>query len=328
MASPRTWVAPTGTAGTFHVISRCTRRAWLLHGEHAHRRDWFCGLAGELLTDFRIDLHAYAVMANHVHLVLRPRPDRVAALSAEQIAEAGHRVMPLRGGADRSALPATSELHQRLAQATPWLSEYRQRLGSLSWFMRCLKQRFAMRANAESDCRGHFWESRFHSVPLLDLGAVVGCMVYVDLNPFRAGVADQPEHAPFTSLRARLHGDCLGADEGALAAHLTPLTDAAPVDALTGTLPGCDLQLADYLDLIRAGAQTQTVGTIRAGNLLTSPHAWASCMTAPGRFQGTAVGSAAERSRLATRLGRARIHDATGLYPTTPASCSRRIKDA
>jgi hypothetical protein len=57
--------------------------------------------------------------------------------------------------------------------------------------------------------------------------------------------------------------------------------------------------------------QTQTTVTIRAGNLVTSPHAWASCMTAPGRFQGTVVGSAAERGRLASRLGRARIQDAT-----------------
>jgi hypothetical protein len=42
------------------------------------------------------------------------------------------------------------------------------RLADLGWFMKAFKEPIARRANREDDCRGAFWEGRFHSVPLLD----------------------------------------------------------------------------------------------------------------------------------------------------------------
>jgi hypothetical protein len=82
----------------------------------------------------------------------------------------------------------------------------RKRLGHLSWFMKCLKEGIARRANAEDDCTGAFWEGRYTSVPLLDQHALLSCMAYVDLNPVRAGVADRPERSRHTSARLRGRG--------------------------------------------------------------------------------------------------------------------------
>jgi hypothetical protein len=53
MVNPRSWVAPDGTRGTFHVISRYTRRQWLLHGQYAHRKAWACALLADLLDVFQ-----------------------------------------------------------------------------------------------------------------------------------------------------------------------------------------------------------------------------------------------------------------------------------
>ena len=287
MTVPRSWRMPAGTMGTYHVISRCTRRLWLLHGEWAHRKDWFCELAGELLGCFRIDLHAYAIMANHVHLVLRPRPDAVAAMAAEAVAAAGHRAMPVRGGPGNTAMPTTPELLQRLGAATAWQIEYRQRLASVSWFMRCLKQRISQRANEEAGCSGHFWDARFLAVPLPDLGAVVGCMAYVDANPFRAKAVEQPERAAYASLRARVHPEGLaGTAEALLAAHLTPLEQIAPADPLSGRIDACALDLQDYRQLVCAGCGLAQDPGRGAATLGVEAAAWRKRMGAAGMFQG------------------------------------------
>ena len=53
--------------------------------------------------------------------------------------------------------------------------EYRVRLMNISWFMKMLNQDIAFRANAEDNCKGHFWESRFKSQALLDERALLTC---------------------------------------------------------------------------------------------------------------------------------------------------------
>ena len=69
-------------------------------------------------------------------------------------------------------------------------------LSSPSWLLSLVKQEIAHRANLEDGCTGHFWESRFTSAALLDATVTLACMVYVDLNPVRAGLARQTDPQP------------------------------------------------------------------------------------------------------------------------------------
>ena len=81
---------------------------------------------------------ALAIMSNHVHLVLRNRPDLAGQWTDQEVARRWWNVFPQRKNEDGS--PAEPEPHELdLLRADPAaLQERRQRLSSLSWFMRCL----------------------------------------------------------------------------------------------------------------------------------------------------------------------------------------------
>jgi hypothetical protein len=102
---------------------------------------------------------------------------------------------------DHAALFA---LHRELLLLSPErLLHARETLGSLSMFMKHLKQPIAYQANREDRCSGHFFEGRFYSGALLDENAVIAAMAYVDLNPIRARITQHIEQYKAASGYAR-----------------------------------------------------------------------------------------------------------------------------
>lgn len=306
MTRPRSHIAPPDTAGAFHCVQRCVRRAFLCGIDHytglsfEHRKAWIearIHLVGEC---FAVAIDAYAVMSNHLHLVLRIDPGITAQWSNEEVASRWVRLFPPRDDSDI----AVECKHQRLLADPTRIDILRQRLGSLSWFMRCLVEPIARRANREDGCKGRFWEGRYKCQALCDDRALLAAMTYVDLNPIRAGIADRIDDALHTSAAERI-----------AAANANPVSLTLPLRPIAGSLrPVADLSTADYLQILdwtgrqlaphkRGHIASDAPAPAILSVIDRDPKRWTTRVNAFGSGWSRAAGTVQDLMALAERIG-------------------------
>jgi REP element-mobilizing transposase RayT len=197
--------------GLVHVCSRCVRRSYLagldvVSGkDYGYRREWIRRRMELLCSVFALDMLTYAIMSNHIHLILRTRPDVTETWTDEEIAFRWLRVFP--GQRIESHLADPTDAAVEMLVNTPGkIKQLRTRLTDVSWFMKALCEPIARQANAEDDCTGRFWEGRFKAQKIVDEAGLLACAMYVDLNPVRAAIAQTPEASHYTSAFDRING--------------------------------------------------------------------------------------------------------------------------
>ncbi len=250
MTYPRAHLIQEDEPGRYHLVSTCVRQAYLCGSDpatgidYSYRQGWLESRMFELAEYFALDIHAYAVMSNHYHVVVNTDPKRVEALPQEEVARRWVLAMQ---NPDKPLRP--EELHTKvqatLAEPGDRIEILRRRLRSVSWFMSRMNEPMARRCNREDNCKGRFWQGRFYSGALLDESALLKCMVYADLNPVRAGVANDLVDSKHTGVRRRL-----------LAAAAVPESLDEAIRALTpsehsdGPILG-GMTNREYIDLVR-----------------------------------------------------------------------------
>lgn len=232
----------------YHCVNRCVRRSFLcgldpLTGNsYEHRRQWVEDRLLFLADIFAIDVCAYAVMSNHLHVVLHINKIEEVYCSDREICERWHRLfegtlLTQKFVREEALTPA------ELKAVQDKVAQWRLQLCDISWFMRTLNEPIARQANAEDQCTGRFWEGRFKSQALCDEAALAACMAYVDLNPIRARMAKTPETSAHTAIKKRI--------ETFKATGEQPKSLAKFVGNPKDTMPqGLPFHFKDYLELV------------------------------------------------------------------------------
>src|SRR5579871_5675940 len=246
----------------YHCISRCVRQAFLCgksresNKNYEHRREWVASRLTELAEIFAIKTCAYAIMSNHYHVVLYIDVSAAKTWTADEVITRWTRLFK---GATSIIDECKSHQGQNgIDTADAYVAKWRKQLTDISWFMRCLNEYLARRANFEDGCKGRFWEGRYKSQALLDESALLTCMAYVDLNPVRAKMSDNLEESDFTSIQQRVIEQDKAKKKNKSSATL-PLMDfqkqltQGKVDADIAALskPAIPFYETNYIELVR-----------------------------------------------------------------------------
>jgi REP element-mobilizing transposase RayT len=148
---------------------------------------------------------SYCIMSNHFHILLEVPPMPVGGISDEEL---------LKRLSATNSEAFVAEVAKELAEAKSqgrdeWVAEiharFTYRMHNLSEFMKTLLQRFTRWFNRTHQRSGTLWEERYKSV-IVESGTAARTMAaYIDLNPVRAGMLEDPAEYRWSS-----YGEAVG----------------------------------------------------------------------------------------------------------------------
>ena len=127
-----------------------------------------------------MDIAAYAVMSNHIHLVVRLNKLAADQWSSLEVISVGLNFYWNCFVKTRPARDKYQRLNKQFLELM--IANWRKRLCDLSWFMRCLNEPVARQANLEDGATGRFWEGALNHKRYWMKPPLAACMAYVELN--------------------------------------------------------------------------------------------------------------------------------------------------
>ena len=198
MRMPR--IKLTDQTAVYHCISRIVGGQFLLDDlgkDKLRQLLWtqaaFCG----------VDIITYCLMSNHFHVLVRiSKPEEVDDSALQKRVEQFYGKKGL----------LTQLINQSLEQKGSISKDVRQslleRMGDVSVFVKELKQRFSRWYNKQHGRFGTLWAERFKSVLVEDQPSTVRAVAaYIDLNPIRAGIVEDPKEYRFCGYAEAIAGN-------------------------------------------------------------------------------------------------------------------------
>jgi putative transposase len=162
----------------YHVMSRTALNGFPIGDVE---KNFLLGLIKRFSSLYFTEILGFCLMGNHFHLLVKMLPDD--RYSDEDI---------------KKRLEHFYEHEREVGDGQ--IPFWREKLSSLSEFMREIKVGFARYYNRRYQRRGYFWGDRFKSLIVEKGETLVNCLAYIDLNPVRAGLVELPEQYRWNSL--------------------------------------------------------------------------------------------------------------------------------
>jgi REP element-mobilizing transposase RayT len=205
------WLAPwkdsLSRPAIYHCISRVVDRRFVLGEAERGKFRAFMRMQ-ENFSGCRV--LAYCLMSNHFHLLLEVPPPPPGGLADGQLLQRLRAIHPEAAVAVVARELAAARTAGHAARVAEIHARYTYRMHSLSEFMKTLLQRFTRWFNGRNQRRGTLWEERFKSV-IVESGVAARTMAaYIDLNPVRAGMVDDPAAYRWSSYGEAVGGGAKG----------------------------------------------------------------------------------------------------------------------
>jgi putative transposase len=148
----------------------------------------------------------YCIMSNHFHVLVevpqRPQemPDDAALLAKLRRLYSPEAFARVRWQLENLRQFGAQEEAEALRES------FFRRMWDVSFFMKGLKQRFSGWHNRRQGRKGALWEERFKSVLVESGQALVTMATYIDLNPVRAGLVEDPKEYRWCGYAAAVAG--------------------------------------------------------------------------------------------------------------------------
>ena len=193
-----------GGAAVYHCINRTVNGAFLfdeLVKERLRRQLW-------QVADFSgVEVLTYCLMNNHFHVLIRVPDKEEVVLSDLELVRRYAVLYPEPTPYQAMTVKyLRAILKQGGEEAVLWRKRLLARMHDVSEFMKTLKQRFTIWFNHTHDRYGTLWAERFKSTVVEGREAALRVTAaYIDLNPVRAGIVEDPKDYRWSG-----YGDAVG----------------------------------------------------------------------------------------------------------------------